>query len=43
MLVRALTYRNEPLKVVVGKAVSGGVEGVLQLPSGSMRDAATGS
>jgi mannose PTS system EIIA component len=43
MLVRALTYRNEPLKVVVGKAISGGVEGVLQLPSESMRDAATGS
>jgi PTS system ascorbate-specific IIA component len=43
MLVRALTYRNEPLKVVVGKAISGGVEGVLQLPAENVRDAATGS
>ena len=43
MLVRALTYRNEPLHVVVGKAISGGVEGVLQLPSENARDAATGS
>ncbi len=43
MLVRALTYRNEPLKVVVGKAISGGVEGVLQLPTENIRDAATGS
>ena len=43
MLVRALTYRNEPLRVVLGKAISGGVEGVLQLPIGSVRDAATGS
>jgi PTS system ascorbate-specific IIA component len=43
MLVRALTYRNEPLRVVLGKAISGGVEGVLQLPVESVRDAATGS
>jgi mannose PTS system EIIA component len=43
MLVRALTYRNESLTVVVGKAISGGVEGVLQLPSENVRDAATGS
>jgi PTS system ascorbate-specific IIA component len=43
MLVRALTYRNEPLKVVVGKAISGGVEGVLQLPAENVRDATTGS
>ncbi len=42
MLVRALTYRNEPLRVVVGKAISGGVEGVLQLPTENIRDAATG-
>ena len=32
MLVRALTYRNEPLETVVAKAISGGVEGVLKLP-----------
>jgi PTS system ascorbate-specific IIA component len=31
MLVRALTYRNDPLTVVVGKAVSGGCEGVVHL------------
>ena len=41
MLVRALTYRKEPLKVVVGKAISGGVEGVMQMPPAS--HAATGS
>jgi len=32
MLVRALTYRNEPLETVVAKAISGGVEGVLKMP-----------
>jgi len=32
MLVRALTYRNEPLRTVVAKAMSGGVEGVLKMP-----------
>jgi len=42
MLVRALTYRNEPLRVVVGKAISGGVECVLQLTTENIRDAATG-
>jgi mannose PTS system EIIA component len=42
MLVRALTYRREPLKVVVSKAMSGGVEGVMQMPAGSTRDAAAG-
>jgi PTS system ascorbate-specific IIA component len=31
MLVRALTYRAEPLATVVAKAVSGGQEGVRQL------------
>jgi PTS system ascorbate-specific IIA component len=43
MLVRALTYRNEALKVVVGKALSGGVEGVMQMPPASLDHAATGS
>jgi PTS system ascorbate-specific IIA component len=43
MLVRALTYRKEPLKVVVGKALSGGVEGVMQMPPASLAHAATGS
>ena len=32
ILVRALTYRNEPLETVVAKAISGGVEGVLKMP-----------
>jgi PTS system ascorbate-specific IIA component len=31
MLVRALTYRNEPLATVVAKAVSGGCEGVVHM------------
>jgi len=31
MLVRALTYRNEPLEVVVEKAMAGGREGVIQV------------
>jgi PTS system ascorbate-specific IIA component len=43
MLVRALTYRNEPLRVVVSKAISGGVEGVVQMPAGNVGHAAAGS
>jgi mannose PTS system EIIA component len=43
MLVRALTYRNEPLRVVVSKAISGGVEGVMHMPVGNLEHAATGS
>jgi mannose PTS system EIIA component len=31
MLIRALTYRDEPLQIVVGKAISGGLEGVLHV------------
>jgi len=31
MLVRALTYRNEPLEVVVEKALTGGKEGVMRI------------
>ena len=31
MLVRALTYRNEPLGTVIGKALSGGHEGILNI------------
>jgi PTS system ascorbate-specific IIA component len=34
MLVRALTYRNEPLAVVVEKALSGGREGVMHIHPG---------
>lgn len=41
MLVRALTYRNEPLATVVAKAMSGGVEGVFRMPAAD--HAATGS
>ena len=41
MLVRALTYRNEPLKTVVAKAMSGGIEGVMQMPIAQVRNAAT--
>ena len=43
MLVRALTYRKERLEVVVAKAVSGGVEGVTQMPAASRGNAAAGS
>jgi PTS system mannose-specific IIA component len=42
MLVRALTYRQESLKIVVGKAISGGVEGVMQMPPANLKNAATG-
>lgn len=31
MLIRTLTYRNEPLSVVVEKALSGGKDGIQQL------------
>lgn len=31
MLIRALTYRNEPIRSVVQKAMSGGVDGVVHL------------
>ena len=34
MLVRALTYRNEPLSTVVEKALSGGREGITRIHSG---------
>jgi mannose PTS system EIIA component len=33
MLIRALTYRDEPLAAVVEKAMSGGYEGVVNLNS----------
>jgi PTS system ascorbate-specific IIA component len=33
MLVRALTYRTEPLPVATGKALVGGRDGVIQLSS----------
>ena len=43
MLVRALTYRNESLRTVVAKAISGGIEGVMQIPAAQMKNAATGN
>ena len=33
MLIRALTYRDEPLEMVVAKALSGGTEGVTRMPA----------
>ena len=39
MLVRVLTYRNEPLGMVVEKAWGGGRDGVIRLPSAGGRDA----
>jgi len=42
MLIRALTYREEPLSAAVEKAVSGGFEGVVRLNS-ELRDAANRS
>ena len=43
MIVRALTYRNEPLRTVVAKAMSGGIEGVMQIPAVQIKNAATGN
>jgi len=40
MLIRALTYRDEPLATVVGKASSGGLEGVARLGKERMDAAA---
>lgn len=42
MLVRVLTYRNESLATVIGKALSGGQEGVIHLGADQC-NAATGS
>ena len=43
MLIRALTYRERPLPVLLTKAVSGGCEGVLRIPPLALHNAATGS
>jgi len=45
MLVRALTYREKPLPVMLTKAISGGCEGVLRVPPAlaAVHNAATGS
>lgn len=43
MLIRALTYREKSMEMMVTKAVSGGCEGVMRLPMLSLHHAATGS
>ena len=43
MLIRALTYRNEPLAAVLEKALSGGTEGVVRMPPPEHASAATGT
>ena len=43
MLVRALTYRDKSLQTIITKAVSGGCEGVVRIPSLAVHNAATGS
>jgi PTS system ascorbate-specific IIA component len=43
MLIRALTYRNESLAVVLEKALSGGTEGVVRMPPPEHISAATGT
>jgi PTS system ascorbate-specific IIA component len=32
MLIRALTYRDQPLEKMIAKAISGGCEGVVRMP-----------
>ena len=43
MLIRALTYRDKTLDIMMTKAVSGGCEGVMRLPTLTLHHAATGS
>ena len=45
MLIRALTYRDKSLHQMITKAISGGCEGVLRVPSvfTTIHNAATGS
>jgi mannose PTS system EIIA component len=45
MLVRALTYRDKPLATIVTKAISGGCDGVMRVPSAlaAVKNAATGN
>src|SRR5215208_4695478 len=43
MLIRALTYREKPLSTLIVKAISGGCEGVLRIPSLTLHNAATGT
>ena len=43
MLIRALTYREKSLNLMITKAISGGCEGVLRVPAFTLHHAATGS
>jgi len=45
MLIRALTYRDKSLQMMITKAISGGCEGVLRVPPAftTVPNAATGS
>jgi mannose PTS system EIIA component len=43
MLIRALTYRDKTLEVMVTKAISGGCEGVVRVPAFTLHHVATGS
>jgi len=43
MLIRALSYRAESLAVLIEKALSGGVEGVVHMPPAEQSNAATGT
>lgn len=43
MLIRALTYRDRDMATLLSKAVSGGCEGVVRIPTLSVHNAATGS
>jgi mannose PTS system EIIA component len=43
MLIRALTYRERSLALMITKAVSGGCEGVMRVPAFTLHHAATGS
>jgi PTS system mannose-specific IIA component len=43
MLIRALTYRAEPLATVIEKALSGGLEGIVHVPPPEQTSAATGT
>lgn len=45
MLIRVLTYRDRPLQAILTKAVSGGCEGVVRIPTPALvvNNVATGS
>lgn len=43
MVIRVLTYRDRDLQTIVTKAISGGCEGVIRVPTLKLHNAATGS